>query len=87
MPLEMQPCLVYASQTLQLPGFYLGCFSPPSLGSCVHFDSCQVPERRFGDFAFGSLVSFYFPPLFPLTDRRVPSASGLCYISFLGPRR
>lgn len=85
MPLEMQPCLVCDSQTPQLPGFYRGWVSPPPPGSCVDLDSCQVPERRFGDFAFGSLVSFYFPPLFSPTDRIALSASGLCYFFFLGP--
>lgn len=70
-------------------GSCLGCIwdglSSPLPGSCVDFDSCWVPERWFGDFAFRSLVSFYFPPLFSLTDRRALSGSGPCSFFFLGP--
>lgn len=84
-PLERQPCSVSESQAPQLPGLYLGWAFPPVPGACVDFDGCWVPERWFGDFAFRSLVSFYFPPLFSLTDSRALSASGPCSFFFLGP--
>lgn len=86
MPLEMHPCVVSVPDSTAARLLFRMGFSP-SPDSYVDFDSCWVPRRRFGDFAFGSLVSFYFPPLLPLTDRRAPLASGLCYFFFLGPWR